>query len=119
MLLGSYRDSKGRAKLDDLWRKVIRLRSLTCEMCDSARATDCAHYVRRGILATRWHPDNGNMLCYSCHRRYDRLEVPKIQWKSKWDSIEAAWSLDLLARSTEPVDTDAVHAELVRRLETT
>jgi hypothetical protein len=39
-----------------------------CLICRKVGATDCAHYVSRGKLATRWVEENGNALCRSCHQ---------------------------------------------------
>ncbi|MDC7224234.1 MAG: recombination protein NinG [Spirochaetales bacterium] len=38
-----------------------------CIICAKVGAVDCAHYVSREKLGTRWHEQNGNALCRGCH----------------------------------------------------
>lgn len=39
-----------------------------CICCKRVGPTDCAHYITRERLNTRWDERNGNSLCRSCHQ---------------------------------------------------
>jgi hypothetical protein len=62
---------------DDLFSKVIRLRSgdpARCEKCgiqsEDIGDFDCSHIITRRYTTggLRWNPDNANCLCRSCHK---------------------------------------------------
>lgn len=39
-----------------------------CIICHKVGDTDCAHYITRWKLSTRWKEENGNSLCRKCHQ---------------------------------------------------
>lgn len=56
------------AKTDKIFSDYIRKRDKSCFIC-GVPATDCAHFVGRSHLSTRWDELNCHGLCRDCHRR--------------------------------------------------
>ena len=56
-------------KLDSAFAKMIRERDrdLLCISCQKNKGTQCGHFIRREVLATRWHPLNCASQCSYCN----------------------------------------------------
>ena len=54
---------------DALWSQYIRLRDRdTCQRCGVRPANQPHHIFSRRNLSTRHDPENGILLCFTCHR---------------------------------------------------
>lgn len=54
-------------KCDKLWSEYVNVRfNGRCARCNAV-ASDPHHCVPRRVLATRWMPHNGVLLCRKCH----------------------------------------------------
>lgn len=66
----SKRPSKGMTyKLDSAFGKMIMARDyqLLCISCKKVPGTQPGHFMRRGLQATRWHPQNVHSQCFQCN----------------------------------------------------
>lgn len=56
-------------KLDVAFSAMImeRDRDLLCISCGKNPGTQAGHFMRRGLLATRWHPDNVHAQDFRCN----------------------------------------------------
>lgn len=56
-------------KLDSAFQEMIRHRDLeiACISCQKNRVSQAGHFMRRELLATRWHPKNVNGQCANCN----------------------------------------------------
>lgn len=67
----------------------------SCEMCGYYEAPptkkiQCSHYIGRSHKATRYDPDNCDVLCASCHHRMEDLKQYDYRdWKIKKMGEEA------------------------------
>lgn len=98
-------------KLDKLFSKMVRARDadLPCVSCRLRRGEQAGHFVKREILATRWHPWNVNGECSGCNgfdtrhligyyqtieQRYGGgtaeklLQLSRVRWKCLPDQLE-------------------------------
>lgn len=64
-----YKPSTLKNKLDAAFSLMIRERDQDspCISCRKNPGTQAGHFVRREILATRWHPKNVNSQCGGCN----------------------------------------------------
>jgi hypothetical protein len=53
--------------LDDLCRKIVKLRDRKCCVCGSTSYLQTAHFITRSNYAVRWDLDNIWLLCSGCH----------------------------------------------------
>lgn len=56
-------------KLDSAFSAMIMQRDehLLCLSCRKVQGTQAGHFMRRGLMATRWHPQNVNSQCFRCN----------------------------------------------------
>jgi len=64
-------------ELDDVVRKIVRLRDKKCQRCNRLRGyngkikkVDCSHFYGRWYHSVRWNLDNLVLLCTFCHMNY-------------------------------------------------
>lgn len=56
-------------KLDNVVRKIVRLRDEVCVTCGFNDTLQVSHYISRTHISTRWSLVNCNLQCASCHLR--------------------------------------------------
>lgn len=98
-------------KLDDLFRKYIRLRdNMTCQRCAKQKGKlEVAHFYSRAIKSTRWEPDNVQLLCFSCH--YLFAHQNPLEFAEYWSKMlgpERMSALRILRSLTKPVDRSLI-----------
>lgn len=114
--------SSRRDYADRLWRRLINARDRFCQMPDDSceGRLEAAHIIGKQLggarYATRWHPDNGVLLCQKHHRMFDGV-FDKFAWASTRLGSETWGALQLQARERWDRDYDAVIAGLKRELE--
>lgn len=89
-------------KADTEFSKWIReQKDYTCEMCGirhepPTRLIQCSHYIGRKHKATRYDPENCDVLCASCHAKMeDRKQYEYRDWKINKIGIERHEALKL------------------------
>lgn len=105
---------------DALWSRLVRLRANgRCQACGAEGGAAHHAVIRRSYLATRWHPDNGILLCFSCHRKaHDDHEAGvKIALRSVgWERIDYLKNLSRQTRVWTVVDIAAVKDNLEKMI---
>ena len=89
-------------KLDKVYSDYIRMREVfsngevkccTCDNVSHWKAMDAGHFIRRGVLATRFHEKNGHAQCIKCNRfRYGNI----AKYKKFMDETYSTEELDEL-----------------------
>lgn len=85
--------------LDSLSREVAHTIFDKCRRCGNTRDLEVSHFIRRGVLSTRWSPINLDVLCRKCHTYFEMhpgIEYDK--WKASRDGRKVVESLLELAR---------------------
>ncbi len=60
--------AKAKRQLDKLWSAYIKQRDGFCQFCFRVEGMMNAHHLfSRRHTATRWEPNNGVLVCYTCH----------------------------------------------------
>ena len=71
-------------KRDTVFSKLVRERAnQLCERCgrhSSEVALQCSHIFSRRHVATRWHPDNAQCLCFGCHKWWHESPAQSGVW---------------------------------------
>lgn len=66
--------------LDELWRQIVRLMyNGRCAKC-RGEGTECHHHIRRADHRHRWHPLNGVLLCFMCHKWAHEKPLEFNEW---------------------------------------
>lgn len=107
---------------DKLFSTYIRSRdNWTCVRCrhqhqEKSQGLHCSHFIRRGVWATRFDPENCDALCFACHLLWggDFREEYR-EFKKKQLGEDGYWAL--MRRSDEKVRRDPKKAlEDVKKL---
>lgn len=82
-------------ELDRLWSIIVRTRDGHCTFCGRTEGKlDANHIMSRRHMATRWNVDNGNSLCFTCHRRFHDdppwgvAQVLEMIGRDKYDELQ-------------------------------
>ena len=105
-------------QLDDLFRKVIRLRDdyNRCPICRNTftpimRRREVSHFIKRRYLKTRWEPDNAIIACKVCNNL--DLDIEPVLIKRHIDTE----ALRRIGKSFGKPDREAIHFYLTEQLE--
>lgn len=101
-------------KLDDLWRKAVKIKARNkCELCPMTFDLEAHHVVRRGIIILRWFLSNGVCLCPRHHRFAHSYRKIFEEWMVKIRSQSWLDKLMELKKIVKPtLDTGEIEREL-------
>ena len=55
--------------MSEWWRRAIRAKyNNRCALCGEVYGLEAHHVIPRARMLTRWHHDNGILLCAECHK---------------------------------------------------
>lgn len=100
-------------KLDVAFSAMImeRDRDLLCISCRKNPGTQAGHFMRRGLMATRWHPENVRAQCFRCNCVESGNQ---LEYAETLDSLLAGTSdrLRALAKTSYKPSREALEALL-------
>lgn len=99
--------------LDDLTRKIVRLRDKKCVRClTTSGKLEVAHCFSRAKFGTRWDLDNVHLHCFNCH--YNFLHKEPVEAGFYWLSFlgENVYKQLLLRSKTSKKDMDLAGVKL-------
>ena len=109
--------------LDKLFSKYIRLRANgVCEYCGrvcNPKGYHTHHFIGRRYLNTRYQPDNGAALCFSCHNLVSDFPRINQEFLTKRVGSERADELELIARTYKKMTSERreqIKADLKERI---
>ena len=74
----------GRIKIrpaDTLYSQWLRRERPCCERCGSVKSNQCSHFYGRANEATRFLPENTDVLCAGCHQYFTANPAEYVRWK--------------------------------------
>jgi 5-methylcytosine-specific restriction endonuclease McrA len=104
-------------QLDDLFRKVIRLRDDydRCPICrnrfNEFREKEVCHFIKRRYLKTRWEPENAIIGCSVCNHL--DVDIEPVLIKRHIDTE----ALRRIGKSFGKPDREKIHFYLTEQLE--
>ncbi len=76
--------------LDKLSRLACHHMYEACKKCGTTGSLEVSHFIRRSNISTRWDPRNLDLLCRSCHTRFElRPWIRYLEWKEHKDGERA------------------------------
>ena len=103
-----------RITCDFAFSKFIKERDKVCQMADDKclGRLEAAHFIGRGRLSVRYHPDNAVALCLFHHRQADADPIGRDSWFADRLGEERFTALHMKSREAFDRDYDRVIREL-------
>jgi hypothetical protein len=107
-------------QLDDLCRKIIRLRDKKCRVCNSDKFLQVAHFITRSNKQIRWDLDNLFLLCSGCHQMrrdsWHKDPASATEWVNNALGTKRFKELRMRACNIGSIDRSAVMVYLEQEL---